>query len=73
MKSLSIRSRLTLWTAFFLTIELVIFGVASGWVIYNDQLEAFREIRGQPSSPIVIRKETSELIFDLTGAYAAAL
>ena len=73
MKSLSIRSRLTLWTAFFLTIELVIFGVASGWVIYNDQLEAFRAIRGQPSSPIVIRKETSELIFDLTGAYAAAL
>jgi heavy metal sensor kinase len=73
MKSLSIRSRLTLWTAFFLTFELLIFGVASGWVIYNDQLEAFREIRGQPSSPIVIRKETSELIFDLTGAYAAAL
>ena len=28
---------------------------------------------GHPNSPIVIRKETDELIFDLTSAYAAAL
>jgi heavy metal sensor kinase len=68
-----IRNRLALWTALFLTVELIIFGIASGWVIYNDQLEAFREIRGQPNSRIVIKKETGELIFDLTGAYAAAL
>ena len=73
MKRWPIRTRLALWTALFLTVELVIFGIASGWVIYNDQLEAFRAIRGQPTSPIVIRKETAELIFDLTGAYAAAL
>jgi heavy metal sensor kinase len=73
MKRWPIRSRLALWTALFLTVELIIFGIASGWVIYNDQLEAFREIRGQPTSRIVIKKETAELIFDLTGAYAAAL
>src|ERR1700675_229927 len=73
MKRWPIRSRLALWTALFLTVELIIFGIASGWVIYNDQLEAFREIRGQPNSRIVIKKETGELIFDLTGAYAAAL
>jgi hypothetical protein len=32
------------------TVELIIFGVASGWVIYQEQLEAFREIKGQPFS-----------------------
>jgi heavy metal sensor kinase len=73
VKNWSIRSRLALWTAFFLTVELVVFGIASGWVIYNDQLEAFGAIRKQPNSQIVIRKETDELIFDLTSAYAAAL
>ncbi len=73
MKQWPIRSRLALWTALFLTVELMIFGIASGLVIYNDQLEAFREIRNKPTSPIVIRKETTELIFDLTSAYLAAL
>jgi signal transduction histidine kinase len=73
VKRWPIRSRLAVWTAFFLTVELVIFGIASGWVIYNEQLEAFREIRGQPTSPIVIRKEAAELIFDLTSAYLTAL
>jgi heavy metal sensor kinase len=73
MKHWSIRSRLALWTAVFLTIELLIFGLASGWVIYNDQIEAFAAIRIHPTSPTVIRKETGELIFDLTSAYTAAL
>ena len=73
MKHWAIRSRLALWTALFLTVELIIFGIASGWVIYNDQLEAFGAIRHQPTSPIVIRKETNELIFDLTSANAVAL
>ena len=73
MKNWPIRSRVALWTAFFLTVELIIFGIASGWVIYHDQLEAFGAIRNQPTSPIVVRKETDELIFDLTSAYAAAL
>src|SRR5271165_1773047 len=49
------------------------FGVASGWVIYQEQLEAFREIKDQPYSPIVIRKESSELVVDLAGAYLTAL
>ena len=53
--------------------ELIIFGLASGWVIYQEQLEAFREIKGQPYSPIVIRKEASELIKDLARAYLTAL
>ena len=73
MKNWPIRSRVALWTAFFLTVELIIFGISSGWVIYHDQLEAFDAIRNQPNSPIVVRKETDELIFDLTSAYAAAL
>jgi heavy metal sensor kinase len=72
VKNWTIRSRLALWTAFFLMVELIIFGIASGWVIYNDQLEAFGAIRNQPT-PIVVRKETDELIYDLTSAYAAAL
>ncbi len=73
MKHWPIRSRLAVWTAFFLTVELIVFGICSGWVIYNEQLEAFRAIRGQPGSPIVIRKETAELVFDLTSAYLTAL
>ncbi len=73
MKRWPIRSRLAVWTAFFLTVELIVFGIGSGWVIYNEQLEAFREIRGQSGSPIVIRKEAAELLFDLTSAYLTAL
>jgi len=73
VKHWPIRSRLALWTAVFLTIELLIFGVASGWVIYRDQLEAFAAIRNHPTSPTVVSKETGELIFDLTSAYSAAL
>ena len=73
MKSWPLRTRLAVWTAFFLTAELIIFGLASGTLIYNEQLEAFREIRGEPNSPIVIRKEASELIFDLATAYLTAL
>jgi heavy metal sensor kinase len=68
----SIGSRLAVWTAFFLTVELIVFGIGSGWVIYSEQLEAFREIRGQLGSPIVIRKEAAELVFDLTSAYLTA-
>jgi signal transduction histidine kinase len=73
VKRWPIRSRLAIWTAFFLTVELIVFGIGSGWAIYNEQLEAFREIRGQPGSPIVIRKEAAELVFDLTSAYLTAL
>ena len=73
MKHWPLGSRVALWTAFLLTVELIIFGVASGWVIYQEQLEAFREIRGQPFSPIVIRKEAAELIVDLASAYMTAL
>jgi len=73
VKNWPLGSRLALWTVFLLTLELIIFGVASGWVIYQEQLEAFREIRGQPDSPIVIRKEAAELIADLASAYLTAL
>ena len=73
MKHWPLRSRLAVWTAFLLTVELIIFSVASGWVVYQEQLEAFREIKGHPYSPIVIRKEASELVVDLAGAYLTAL
>jgi heavy metal sensor kinase len=73
VKRWPLRSRLAVWTAFFLTVELIIFGLASGALIFNEQLEAFREIRGEPTSPIVIRKEAAELIFDLATAYLSAL
>src|ERR1700730_9685156 len=73
VKHRPLRNRLALWTAFLLTIELVIFGLASGHVIYQEQLDAFREIRGQSSSPIVIRKEAAELIVALARSYLTAL
>lgn len=72
MKRWPLRSRLAIWTAFFLTVELFVFGLASGILIFNEQLEAFREIRGDPTSPIVIRKEANELIVDLATAYLTA-
>ena len=73
MKHWPIRNRLAAWTAFLLTVELTIFGVASGWIIYHEQLDSFREIRGRPYSPDVIREEASELITDLARAYLTAL
>lgn len=73
MKRWPLGTRLAIWTAFFLTFELIIFGLASGTVIFNEQLEAFREIKGDPTSPVVIRKEATELIFDLAVAYLTAL
>jgi heavy metal sensor kinase len=73
VKNWPLRSKLAFWTAFLLTVELIIFGLASGWVNYHEQLEAFREIKGQPYSPIVIQKEAAELIADLTSAYLTAL
>ena len=73
MKRWPLRNKLAVWTAFLLTVELIIFGAGSGWVIYQEQLEAFREIRGQPYSPVVIHKEASELIRDLARAYLTAL
>jgi hypothetical protein len=72
VKHWPLRNRLAVCTAFLLTVELIIFGAGSGWVIYQEQFEAFREIKGQPS-PIVIRKEASELIIDLARAYLTAL
>ena len=57
----------------FLSVELIIFGVTSGWAIYEGQLEAFHEIEENPSSPHVITEETNELISGLTGAYLTAL
>jgi heavy metal sensor kinase len=73
VKHWPLRNRLAVWTAFLLTVELITFGVGSGWVIYQEQLEAFREIKGKPYSPIVIRKEASELVRDLARAYLTAL
>jgi signal transduction histidine kinase len=72
VKHQPIRTRLALWTAILLTLELVIFGFASGWIIYREQFEAFRELRGS-GSPVAFRKEAGELIMDLANAYVLAL
>jgi HAMP domain-containing protein len=45
----------------------------AGWVIYNNQLEAFREIKETPSSPIVVTEEANELLSELATAYSTAL
>jgi signal transduction histidine kinase len=73
VKRWPIGTRLAIWTAFFLTVELIIFGFASGWVIYDEQIEAFREIKKKPNSPIVIPEEANELISDLASGYLTAL
>lgn len=73
MKKWPLRNRVAFWTACLLTVELVIFGVASGWMIYQEQRQTFLEINSQPTSPSVISKEATELVLELARAYAAAL
>jgi signal transduction histidine kinase len=73
VKRWPLRSRLALWTAILLTIELAIFGIASGWIIFHSQIEAFREIAGQHRPRNSIHKETRELILRLVVADFTAL
>ena len=73
MKSWPLRNRVAFWTACLLTIELIIFGLASGWMIYREQRQTFLEVNTQPTSPSVISKEATELVLELASAYAAAL
>ncbi len=73
MKRWPLRSRLALWTAVLLTIELAIFGIASGWIIFHSQIEAFREIAGQHKAQNSVQKETGELISRLVVADFTAL
>lgn len=73
MKRWPLRSRLALWTALLLTFELAIFGIASGWLILQNQIDAFREIDAQPLKPSSIQDETRELLIKLVVADLTAL
>lgn len=73
MKRWPLRSRLALWTAVLLTFELAIFGIASGWLILQNQIDAFREIEAQPLKPSSIQDETRELLIKLVVADLTAL
>jgi signal transduction histidine kinase len=73
VKHWPLRSRLALWTAVLLTVELAIFGIASGWMIFHTQVEAFHEIGTRPLTPNSIQDETRELLFRLVVADFTAL
>jgi signal transduction histidine kinase len=73
VKRWPLRSRLALWTALLLTFELAIFGIASGWLILQNQIDAFREIDAQPLKPSSIQDETRELLIKLVVADLTAL
>lgn len=73
MKRWPLRSRLALWTAILLTFELAIFGIASGWLILQTQIDAFREIDAQPLKASSIEDETRELLIKLVVADLTAL
>lgn len=73
MKRWPLRSRLALWTAVLLTFELAIFGIASGWLILQNQIDAFQEIDAQPLKPSSIQDETRELLVKLVLADLTAL
>ncbi len=73
MKRWPLRSRLALWTAVLLTFELAIFGIASGWLILQNQTDALREIDAQPVKPSSIQDETRELSIKLVVADLTAL
>jgi len=73
VKRWPLRSRLALWTAVLLTFELAIFGIASGWLILQNQTDAFREIDAQPLKQSSIQDETRELLIKLVVADLTAL
>jgi signal transduction histidine kinase len=73
VKRWPLRSRLALWTAVLLTFELAIFGIASGWLILQNQIDAFQEIDAQPLKPSSIQDETRELLIKLVVADLTAL
>jgi signal transduction histidine kinase len=73
VKRWPLRSRLALWTAILLTFELAIFGIASGWLILQTQIDAFREIDAQPLKASSIEDETRELLIKLVVADLTAL
>jgi signal transduction histidine kinase len=73
VKRWPLRSRLALWTAVLLTFELAIFGIASGWLILQNQTDALREIDAQPVKPSSIQDETRELSIKLVVADLTAL
>jgi signal transduction histidine kinase len=73
VKRWPLRSRLALWTALLLTFELAIFGIASGWLILQNQIDAFQEIDAQPLKPSSIQDETRELLIKLVLADLTAL
>jgi signal transduction histidine kinase len=73
VKRWPLRSRLALWTAVLLTFELAIFGIASGWLILQNQTDAFQEIDAQPLKPSSVQDETRELLIKLVVADLTAL
>jgi signal transduction histidine kinase len=73
VKRWPLRSRLALWTAILLTFELAIFGIASGWLILQTQIDAFREIDAKPLKASSIEDETRELLINLVAADLTAL
>jgi len=73
VKRWPLRSRLALWTAVLLTFELAIFGIASGWLILQNQTDAFREIDSEPLKPSSIQDENRELLIKLVVADLTAL
>jgi heavy metal sensor kinase len=73
VKDWPLRSRLALWTAVLLTVELAIFGIASGWLILQNQIDAFRELDGQPLKATSVEEETQELLVKLVVADLTAL
>ena len=67
------RNRVAFWAACLLTIELIIFGLASGSMVYREQRQTFLEVNTQPTSPSVISEEATELVLQLARTYVAAL
>jgi two-component system heavy metal sensor histidine kinase CusS len=73
MKRWPLRSRLAAWTAGILLVILIIFGAASAWVVYREQIDTAREIGNDSASPVLVHREASELVSHLASAYLTAL
>jgi len=75
MPALTLRTRIALWTAVLVIVVLTVFGVASAYHLYHEQLEAFeKEVKVTTAQPAFdYKREAEEIVGHLMRAYILAL
>ena len=74
MEKWSLRIKLTVWIASWVTGTLLLFGAVSAWSLYQEQLEAFRKFpQPQWADEEGLQREAKDVLEDLVNAYAVLL